>query len=68
MLAHHTTHGEYAVPALLTGPGCLAYLGDRARTGVDGLGDVSVADDGAVAEDHGPPPGRSSWVSKGFNR
>lgn len=53
MLAHHASHGEDAVAALLTGSGRLAHLGNRPRTGVDRLGDVAVADDGAVAEDHG---------------
>lgn len=54
MLAHDAPHGEDAIPALLAGPRRLADLGDRAGSGVDGLGDLSVADDSAVAEDHGP--------------
>ena len=53
MLAHHASYGENAVAALLTGPGRLAHLGDRAGAGLDRLGDLTVADDGAVAEDHG---------------
>ncbi len=57
MLAHDPTYGENAVAALLASPRGLADLGDRARTGIDGLGDLSVTDHGAVAEDHGPPPG-----------
>ena len=53
MLAHHATYGENAVAALLAGTGRLADLRDRARTRLDRLGDLAVADDGAVAEDHG---------------
>lgn len=53
MLAHHAPHGEHAVPALLAGPRRLADLGNRPGTRLDGLGDLSVTDHGAVAEDHG---------------
>jgi len=53
MLAHDASHGEDAAPALLTGSRRLAHLSDRACPGVDGPGDLAVADDGAVAEDHG---------------
>ena len=56
MLAHHATYGENAVAALLTGPRRLAHLGDRARSRIDGLGDLTVTDHGAVAEDHGGSP------------
>jgi hypothetical protein len=56
MLAHHAPNGEHAVPALLTGSGRLADLGNRPGTGIDGLRDLTVADHGAVAEDHGRPP------------
>lgn len=53
MLAHDASHGENAVAALLTGTGRLADLGDGACTGLDRRADLAVADDGAVAEDHG---------------
>jgi hypothetical protein len=53
MLAHDASYGENAVATLLTGTGRLAHLGDRARTRLHGLGHLTVADDGAVAEDHG---------------
>ena len=53
MLAHHASHGEDAGPALLPGPGRPAHLGDRARAGIYCLGDLALADYGAVAEDHG---------------
>ena len=58
MLAHDATYGENAVATLLTGTGRLADLRDGPCTGVDRLGDLLVADDGAVAEDHG----RLQWV------
>ena len=53
MLAHDASYGENAVATLLTGTGRLADLGDGAGTGLDRLGHLAVADDGAVAEDHG---------------
>jgi len=53
MLAQNFSHREDARTALLPRTRCLAHLGDRARTGVDGLGHMPVADNGAVAEDHG---------------
>ena len=53
MLAHHATHGEDACPTLLPGPGCPAHLCDRAGARVDRLGNFALADNGAVAEDHG---------------
>jgi hypothetical protein len=56
MLAHHATDGENAVAALLARARRLAHLGDRARSRVDGLGDLTVTDHGAVAEDHNGSP------------
>jgi hypothetical protein len=53
MLAHDPTDGENAVAALLAGSRGLAHLRHRARSCVDGLGDLTVTDHGAVAEDHG---------------
>jgi hypothetical protein len=53
MLAQNTPNREDARAALLARAGCLAHLGDRTRSGVDGLGDLSLANHGAVAEDHG---------------
>ena len=53
MLAHHATHGEDACPTLLPGPGGPAHLCDRAGPRVDRLGNLALADNGAVAEDHG---------------
>ena len=53
MLAHHASHREDACPTLLTGPGRPAHLSDRAGARVDRLGDLALADNGAVAEDHG---------------
>jgi hypothetical protein len=53
MLAQHATDGEDAGAALLTGTGGLAHRSNRAGAGVDGAGDLAVADHGAVAEDHG---------------
>ncbi len=57
MLAQHPSHGEHTAAALLTGPRRLADLGDRAGTGLHGGGNVTVADHGAVAEDHSWTPG-----------
>ena len=59
MLAHHASHGEDAGPALLPGPSRPAHLGDRAGACVDRLGDLALADYGAVAEDHGRLQGTS---------
>jgi len=53
MLAHHATHGEDAGPTLLSGPCRPAHLGDRPGARVDRRGDLALADNGAVAEDHG---------------
>ena len=53
MLAQNTSYREDARAALLARAGCLAHLGDRARSGVHGLGDLTLAHHGTVAEDHG---------------
>jgi len=53
MLAQNFSHREDARTALLPRARRLAHLGDGARTGVNGPGDLPVADHGAVAEDHG---------------
>ncbi len=53
MLAENLPHREDAGPALLGGAGAPARVTERPRPLVEGVGEVPVGDDVAVADDHG---------------
>jgi len=55
MLAQETLDGEDAAAAVLTGAGGTTDLTHGARAILHGRNDVAVADDLAVADDHGSP-------------
>jgi hypothetical protein len=53
MLAQQPLHGEDAAATVPPRTGRPAHLRERPRAAVDALDDVAVADDPAVADNHG---------------
>src|SRR3954447_1047098 len=54
LLAHEVAARGHAVPAGAAGAGLAGHIGHAAGPVRDGLEDVAVGDDGAVAHVHGP--------------